>query len=209
MKNSSGASSKQPVKRIGLLGGTFDPPHVGHLWLAESALDQLQLDEVRFLPVGEPVHKQDRAITAVTHRIPMTQLAIADHPAYTLDTLDADRPPPHTTVTLIPQLARRLKPARFWLLIGADSLCDLATWSEPQSLIAQCRLAVLPRPGIAIDWLALETAVPGLSTAVDMLRGPQLGLSSTQIREWATAGHSLKHLLPTAVLRYIQHHNLY
>lgn len=209
MKSLSGGSSPRPERRIGLLGGTFDPPHYGHLWLAESARDQLQLDEVRFLPVGQPVHKQDRPVTAVEHRLAMTRHAIADNPTCVLDTRDSDRPPPHTTATLLPQLIRALGPARFWLLIGADSLCDITTWSEPDALIRLCRLAVLPRPGAAPDWIALETAVPGISRAVDMLRGPALSHSSSELRAWAAAGHSLQYLVPPAVWRYIQQHNLY
>lgn len=197
------------MQRIGLLGGTFDPPHVGHLWLAETAREQLALDEVVFLPVGSPPHKEGKAITAVSHRLAMLQLALADSP-FVLNLLDVERQPPHTTVTLLPFLRQQYGAgAAFWWLIGADSLRDLPTWVQPQQILAQCRLGVLPRPGVEIDWPALETAVPGIRAAVDWLAGPTLAISATAVRQWAQAGHSLRYLLPTAVLQYVRDHALY
>ncbi|PID85558.1 MAG: nicotinate (nicotinamide) nucleotide adenylyltransferase [Chloroflexi bacterium] len=196
-------------QRIGLLGGTFDPPHMGHLWLAEAARDQLLLDKVLFLPVGEPPHKQEREITAVSHRLTMLQHTITNNPAFAIDTTDMERPPPHTTVTLIPRLQRAYPQATFWLIMGADSLVNLPHWVEPGQIIQQCRLAVLPRPGFEIDWLALETAVPGVTQVVDMLEGPSINISSTGIRAWAKRGRSLNYLVATAVLPYIKQQKLY
>lgn len=195
--------------RIGLLGGTFDPPHWGHLWLGELARVQLKLEKVLFLPAGEPVHKPNRQITAVSHRLQMVSLAIQDNPHFALDTTDADRPPPHTTVTLLPQLRQAYPNASFWLLVGGDSLRDLPTWAESARLLTMCRLAVLPRPGAEIDWQQLETAVPGSKTAVDMLSGPTLSISATAIRAWVGQGHQPNYLLPTAVTAYIEQHQLY
>ncbi len=197
------------VKRLGLCGGTFDPPHLGHLWLAEAAREQLQLEAVLFLPAGAPPHKQDCHVTAVAHRLTMLQQAIADNPAFHLDLTDVERPQPHTTVTLLPLLQQKYPQAQLWWLIGSDSLRDLPTWHAPQQLIQQCRLGVLPRPGVTIDWESLSTAVPGIETAVDWLHGPQVYLSSTDIRRCAQAGHSLRYLVPTAVANYIQTHDLY
>lgn len=197
------------IKRLGLLGGTFDPPHFGHLWLAETAREQLKLDLVCFLPVGDPVHKETKAITAVSHRLQMTQLAIHDHPHFVLDTLDSERPAPHTTVSLIPLLQQKYPNADIWWLIGGDSLRDIPTWAEPQTLIHLCRLAALPRPNVHIDWAALETAVPHIKKRVDPLEGPTNALSSTAIRSWIQQGKSIKFLTETAVIAYIQQHNLY
>ncbi len=194
---------------IGLLGGTFDPPHVGHLWLAEAAREQLKLDKVLFLPVGEPPHKEGKRITAVAHRLHMTHLAIQDNPAFALDSTDSDRPPPHTTVTLLPLIQAKFPHAHLWLLIGADSLRDLPTWVEPQQLIQQCRLGVLPRPGVEIDWQVLETAVPHIRAVTHWLEGPSVALSATQIRQWAEEGRSLRYLTPSTVLDYIQQQGLY
>ncbi|MBK7896416.1 MAG: nicotinate-nucleotide adenylyltransferase [Candidatus Promineifilaceae bacterium] len=197
------------MSRIGLLGGTFDPPHWGHLWLAELARLRLRLDKVLFLPVGDPVHKQGRVITAVPHRLHMVSLAIQDNPYFALDTTDCTRPAPHTTVTLLPLLQKAQPDAAFWLLLGGDSLRDLPSWTKPERLITQCRLAVLPRPGAVIDWEGLETAVPGIETAVDLLDGPPLSLSATAIRAWIKEGYTATYLLPTAVATYIQQNALY
>lgn len=192
-----------------MLGGTFDPPHWGHLWLAELARLRLRLDKVLFLPVGDPVHKQGRVITAVPHRLHMVSLAIQDNPYFALDTTDCTRPAPHTTVTLLPLLQKAQPDAAFWLLLGGDSLRDLPSWTKPERLITQCRLAVLPRPGAVIDWEGLETAVPGIETAVDLLDGPPLSLSATAIRAWIKEGYTATYLLPTAVATYIQQNALY
>jgi len=194
---------------VGLLGGTFDPPHIGHLWLAESAREQLGLDHVLFLPVGEPPHKEGKVVTAVSHRLAMAQLAIQDNPCFILDTTDCDRPPPHTTVTLLPQIQTLYPEAQLWLLIGADSLRDISTWVAPQHIINQCRLAVLPRPGVEIDWEALETAVPHIRPATHWLDGPSVAISSTEIRHWANSGNSLRYLVPASVCAYIQEYKLY
>lgn len=196
-------------RRIGLLGGTFDPPHLGHLWLAETARDQLGLDQMLFLPVGAPPHKQDRRVTAVAHRLAMTKIAIASNPDFVLDTTDMDRPLPHTTYTLIPLIRQAYPDAQFWFLIGADSLHDFPTWEQPDRIIAQIQLAVYPRPGITINWPKLRTAVPGIETAVDMIKGPIMSISSSGIRNWRQLGHSIRYLVPAAVLNYIEAHGLY
>ncbi len=195
--------------RIGLLGGTFDPPHFGHLRLAETAREQLQLDRVLFLPVGQPPHKEGQRITAVTHRLAMLQRALAAKPHFWLDCTDVDRPQPHSTVSLLPLLRAIYPKAQLWLLLGGDSLRDLPTWHQPQQLIQLCRLAVLPRPGATINWPRLKTAVPQIETAVDILQGPTLGISATQIRCLAKNGRSLQYLTETAVCDYITQNQLY
>ncbi|RMG92226.1 MAG: nicotinate (nicotinamide) nucleotide adenylyltransferase [Chloroflexi bacterium] len=197
------------MERIGLLGGTFDPPHVGHLWLAETARDQLALDRVLFLPVGQPPHKRERPISPAVHRLAMIRLAVAHIPWFMVDTTDLDRPPPHTTVTLLPLLAEKYPNAHLWLLLGGDSLRDLPTWHKPDMLVRQCRLGVLARPGAEVDWSKLETAVPGVTAVTDLLDGPTINLSATEIRRWVAAGHSIQHLVPPAVCRYIQQNRLY
>ncbi|MFQ5398495.1 MAG: nicotinate-nucleotide adenylyltransferase [Anaerolineae bacterium] len=196
-------------RRIGLLGGTFDPPHLGHLWLAETARSQLQLDAVLFLPVGRPPHKKNRPVTATAHRLVMTRLAIADAPHFLLDQTDIDRPPPHATYTLLPLIREAYPDTRLWLLIGEDSLRDFPTWQQPAAIITHCRLAVLPRPGNYTDLAAVETAVPGVSAAVDWLDGPTLPISSRHLREWARRGRSIRYLVPATVLKYITAQGLY
>lgn len=196
-------------RRLGILGGTFDPPHIGHLLLAESAREQLSLDQVIFMPSGVPPHKLDEEVQAASARLAMVEMAVADHENFTSSRLDIDRPPPHHTVTLIP-LVRELYPyCRIWFLLGSDSLRDLPVWYQPQTLIAEVNLAVLARPGLDVDWEVIETAVPGTRAATTMIDGPSVAVSSRQIRTWAAAGRSLRYLLPTAVRDFITSRNLY
>lgn len=194
---------------LGLLGGTFDPPHVGHLLLAQTALAELGLDRVLFLPAGQPVHKEGKGVSAAHHRITMARLAVAGNEAFVVDTTDAERPHPHTTVTLLPLLEEKYATRPLWLLVGGDSLRDLPTWVRPQELVARIRFAVLPRPGATIEWSALERAVPGVRDATHLLDGPSVAVSSTRMRQWVAAGRSLRYLTPDAVCAYIARAGLY
>lgn len=196
-------------RRLGFLGGTFDPPHVGHLLLAEAAREQLGLERVYFLPAGKPPHKPDEPVSPAEQRMQMTELAISDNPHFSLDAIDVERPPPHYTATLLPLLHDRYPDSEIWLLIGGDSLRDLPTWHKPQEVLANCRLAALPRPGATIDWEELEEVVPGVGDAVEVLDGPAIAVSSTRIRHWAAAGRSLRYLVPPEVQALITRERLY
>lgn len=204
-----GGVDTAPSGPIGLLGGTFDPPHVGHLLLAQTALVELGLERVLFLPAGQPVHKGGTLISEAAHRITMARMAVAGDHAFVVDSTDADRPEPHTTVTLLPLLEEKYPGRSFWLLLGGDSLRDLASWYRPAELVARVGLAVLPRPGAVIDWPALEAAVPGVRASAHLLDGPAIDISSTLLRAWAASGRSLRHLTPDAVLAYISRAGLY
>lgn len=195
--------------RIGLLGGTFDPPHLGHLWLAETAREQLSLDEVWFLPVGQPPHKETQPSATAEQRAHMVQLAIRSNPFFHLETVDLDRPPPHTTVTLLPLLRAAHPESKMWLLLGADSLRDLGDWRRPEEIIRLCRLAALGRPGVSLDWEVLEKKVPGVGSAVDLLSGPVFAVSSTEIRRRTGDDRTLRYLVPEAVRDYILKDLLY
>ena len=195
-------------KKIGILGGTFDPPHKGHLLLGQAALAQLHLDSVLFLPVGDPTHKSRKDMTPVAQRIAMTALAIADHPGFMLDLTDALRAEPHYTSTLLPLMLDKHPGAELWLVIGGDSLRDFGKWNEPERILEMVRLAVLPRPGAGIDWEALEVDFPDIRSRVDMLDGATLDLSSTRLRKMEDDDAREPHL-PDAVMRYIDHSDLY
>lgn len=196
-------------RRLGFLGGTFDPPHIGHLLLAETARQQLDLERVYFLPAGRPPHKRDEPVSPLAQRMKMTEIAIAGNPHFALDAIDAERPAPHYTATLLPLLHDRYPDSKIWLLIGGDSLRDLPAWHEPQEVLENCRLAVLPRPGATLYWKELEAAVPGVQQTVEMLDGPAIDLSSTRIREWAAGGRSLRYLVPPGVEALIARERLY
>lgn len=193
------------TRKIGLLGGTFDPPHAGHLALAWAAYTQLGLDEVRWLPVGQPTHKA-MGIRSAHHRAVMTALTIADYPHFILDRTDLNRPSPHYTSTLLPILHETDPTARRWLLMGADSLRDWHQWHHPEQILRYCRLAVLPRPHATIAW-ELLAPFPQLLSAIDWLIHPQIDLSSTQLRDQLATGKTAP--LDLHVQRYIKTHHLY
>lgn len=200
-------SSTSPTRRIGLLGGTFDPPHDGHLLLGHAAREQLALDSVLFMPVGDPTHKSRTDLTPAAQRVAMTALAIGDEAKFTLDLTDVLRPEPHYTSTLLPLIQANHPNAQLWLVIGGDSLRDFHKWHQPEQVLAFCRLAVLPRPGADIDWALLTAQFPNIRDRVDMLNDATLDLSSTKLRQMSADsrdGH-----IPETVARYIAHSKLY
>lgn len=203
----SEADAGGPPHRIGLLGGTFDPPHNGHLRLAQAALTQLGLDVVYFLPVGDPTHKDRPDLSNVSQRVSMTVLAIADEPRFALNLTDCLRPEPHYTSTLLPFIQAAYPEAQLWYVIGGDSLRDFYKWHQPETIIAQCRLAVLPRPGAAVDWEKLEI-IKGIRERVDLLAGELSDISSTKLRQMAISAERQPYLPPT-VFNYIESRHLY
>lgn len=196
-------------EKIGILGGAFDPPHVGHLILGQTALEQLALRRVLFLPTGEPPHKAERSVTDAAHRLAMTQRAVSLNDAFEVSAIDMERPVPHYTYTLRSHVERLFPHADFYLIIGGDSLRDLPEWREPQQIVRQWRLAVLPRPDSEIDLTSLERSVPGVLQVTTLLDGPSVALSSTQIRRWVKEGRSLRYLTLSTVAEYIRAHELY
>jgi nicotinate-nucleotide adenylyltransferase len=197
-------------QRVGLLGGSFDPPHIGHLILAEEARDQLGLDRVLFAPAGQQPLKQGQAVTAVEDRVRMTELAIADNPAFELSRGDVDRPGPHYTVDLIAIIAAQLPPdAELYFLMGFDSLRDLPKWREPEKLIRAAHLVALSRPDIPIDWDELERALPGARERVRLLDMPELEIASRDLRERVRTGRSVRYMVTDAVKAFIEEKRLY
>ena len=200
-------------RRIGLFGGTFDPPHVGHLALAEWARDSLRLDRVLLVPAGLPPHKGRSRLSSVAHRVAMTRLAARDNPAFTVSTLEARRDGPSFTVDTLRALRRREPRARIFLLMGADSLEEFPGWHDPPGILALATLAVAARPGArAAEGRAAGArarARLGRAARVVWLRNPGLELSSRAIRARVRAGRTVRYLVPEAVARYIARHRLY
>src|SRR5512136_282863 len=155
------------MTRLGILGGTFDPPHMAHLVMADQALGQLKLERVLFVPAGQPPHKLDRALSSVEHRVAMTQLAIASDERFEFSRVDVDRPGPHYTADML-ALVRAAQPeAELYLIIGSDSLRDLPLWHDPARVVAQARLAVMRRPGAEPDSPGLKVMVPDITARID------------------------------------------
>jgi nicotinate-nucleotide adenylyltransferase len=197
--------------RLGLLGGTFDPIHLGHLLLAETAHETLRLTQVLFVPAGDPPHKQHVPKTPAQHRQAMVELAIAGNPGFALSLIDLERPGPHYSTDTISLLRAQYHLAAddCFLIIGGDSLGDLPTWHDAAKLITQCRLAVSRRPGYQPDLKALEATLPGVSAQLNWVDMPALGLVASDIRARAQNEQSIRYQVTDKVRQYIEQHQLY
>lgn len=214
------------MKPIGILGGTFDPIHFGHLRLAEVATDALNLGHVQFIPAGQPYHRNNNVAKA-EHRVSMTALAIADNPHFSLDTREVERDGPSYTVDTLTELRAELGFALpIIVLLGTDAFSRVTSWHRYQELFSLAHIAILTRAGMAPDWLngvdselrkELKTR---LTTQENLLHDTSAGaiisipmtpleISSTDIRNRLRAGKSVRYLLPASVLDYIESHNLY
>lgn len=197
--------------RIGVLGGTFDPIHIGHLIAAEECLHALDLEKVLFAPASQPPHKAMVDVSPVYHRLRMVELAIYSNPAFEISRVDLDRIGRSYTFETLELLHEQLGPgAEIFFIIGMDSLAEMSTWREPARVISLCRLAVLNRPPYQdVDLSSLEPQIPGISGRVDMVRMPGIGVASTDLRERVEAGLPIKYQVPEAVERYIIRNELY
>jgi nicotinate-nucleotide adenylyltransferase len=194
---------------IGVLGGTFDPIHIGHLIVAEEARIKLGFREVFFVPAGQPWLKLDRDITLAVHRVEMVRRAIADNPNFKLCTLEVERPGPSYTVDTLAMLRKQLgSEASLFFILGRDTLAELPLWKEPEKLVQLCRLVVVPRLG-SKDLKHLETAIPGLLDKVIQLDMPVIGISSSGIRQRIAQGLPIRYLVPPEVEKYIAEHKIY
>ena len=196
--------------RIGLFGGTFDPPHLGHLILASEAQSQLELNRLLWVLTPEPPHKQEQFITSIEHRLAMVELAIRDNPSFELSRIELDRPGPHYTLDTLKLLGEQFPEAELVPILGGDSLHDLPTWHQPKELIYACHwIGVMHRPGEATDLVALETELPGISSKVHYVDAPLLEIESREIRSRIARGQSVRYYLPASVYEYINQHHLY
>ncbi|MBI5350341.1 MAG: nicotinate (nicotinamide) nucleotide adenylyltransferase [Chloroflexi bacterium] len=200
--------------RLGLFGGTFDPPHLGHLILAEEARTQLNLDRVLWLVSGQSTLKLDRELSPVEARIEMVQAAIADNPHFILSRVDIDRPPPHYTIDALKILAKEFPRDEFYFIMGEDSLRDLPRWREPQEIIKRVTLAVLARPNPSglrdpkgLD--DLESKMPGVSSCVVWVNAPQLEIASSEIQKRIREGKSVRYMVTEGVGRVVEERKLY
>lgn len=194
--------------RIGILGGTFDPIHIGHLIIAESAADAYGLDTVFFTPAATPPHKTDTTISESSHRIAMVELAIADNPRFRLSLLDMDQGEASYTADLLQRFWIDFPDAELYFVIGTDSLREFPTWHEPERILAASRLLVAERPGVDITQAHLD-AVNGLRERTAFFASHRIDVSATDIRGRCATGRSIRYLVPDAVVAYIREHALY
>jgi nicotinate-nucleotide adenylyltransferase len=198
------------TRRLGVLGGTFDPIHYGHLVAAQEARYQLALDQVLFAPAAHPPHKLAEPLSPVRHRLRMVELAIEGQAGFALSRVDVDRPGPHYTADMLALLHQAWGPdTGLFFVVGSDSLGDILDWYRPERIIAQAHLAVARRPGTGVDIDALERELPGLRARVCWVEIPLLEISSTRLRARVRQGQPISYLLPPAVEAYVLEQGLY
>ena len=200
-------------RRIGVLGGTFDPPHLGHLLIAETARVALELESVLFVPAGEPWLKSGQRITPATHRLRMVQLATADNPDFCVLDCEIQRTGASYTVDTLRELRSAYpQDTDFYFIVGSDVLDQFHRWKEPDCILQLCRLAVIERPGGPDDGVVvLAERFPDAvaSGAVVSVAGPRVDFSASELRRILVEGKSVRYQVPDPVAEYIRQHGLY
>jgi nicotinate-nucleotide adenylyltransferase len=197
-------------ERVGIFGGTFDPPHIGHQILAMEAYDELQLDRLFWVLAPQPPHKLGVEIAPLDIRIEMVKAAIDNDSIFKFSSVDIDRSGPHHVVDTV-RIFRSLFPyAELTFIMGGDSLHDLATWYSPLEFVNECdRLGVMHRPGERIELKEIEQEIPGISRKIHFIEAPLLEISSNQIRKLVSEGKPFRYYLPEAVYKIVIRNNLY
>jgi len=196
--------------RLGIFGGTFDPPHLGHLILAEEARYQLNLDRILWLLTPVSPLKTDAVISPLELRLELLEAALKNNPYFEVSRIDIDRPQPHYAFESVKILKDEYPGEQVVYLIGGDSLEDLPSWERPGELAALCdQIGVMHRPGSPIDLDRLEKQVPGLTAKVVWVESPLFGISGRGIRKRLHAGGPVRYYLPGAVHQIIQEKGLY
>jgi nicotinate-nucleotide adenylyltransferase len=198
------------ARMIGVLGGTFDPPHLGHLILAEFGRAALALDELLWVLTPVSPFKLDRQITPLEHRLAMVEAVVADNASFSLSRADIDRSPPYYAIGTMETLRQRYPDANLVYLMGSDSLRDLPTWHQPRRLVEACdSLGVMMRPGADYDAAQMEKDIPGITDRLRFFNAPFVGISGHDIRQRVGEGKTIRYLVMDQVLAYINEHKLY
>ncbi len=194
----------QPIRRVGMFGGAFDPPHRAHVALAQAAIDQLQLDELRIFPTGQAWHKPG-VLSAAQHRLAMSRLAFDALPHAVIDDRELRRPGATYTIDTLRELAAEQPQARLFLVMGQDQAQALTRWKEWEAILEMAVLCMAERPS--------QTAPAGhalpAQARLQLLRMPAMSENATEVRERVAAGKGVAHLVPLDVARYIDQHSLY
>ncbi len=196
--------------RIGIFGGTFDPPHVGHLILAEECRTQLNLDKLLWVVTDNPPHKRYVNISPIEDRVKLVEKAITDNNAFVLSRVDIDRPAPHFAIDTVNILKNENPGAQFFYLMGGDSLHDLPTWNRPKDFIELCDgIGVMRRHADQVDLVSLEKLLPGISKKVMIVDAPILEISSKEIRQRINERQGYRYYLRDAVYQAVMDLGLY
>jgi nicotinate-nucleotide adenylyltransferase len=194
------------LRRVGVMGGTFDPIHHGHLVAASEVQAWFDLDEVVFVPTGDPWQKSEREISPAEHRYLMTVIATAANPAFRVSRVDIDRDGPTYTIDTLRDLAAQMPDVELYFITGADALADIFTWRDPDELFRLARFVGCTRPGYEMDDETLADIPKDRVTLVEI---PALAISSTDCRERTARGEPIWYLVPDGVVQYVAKHRLY
>jgi nicotinate-nucleotide adenylyltransferase len=198
------------TQRLGIMGGTFDPIHHGHLVTAEEALIQLRLDRVIFIPAGIPVAKTRSDISSAEDRFLMTVLGTASNPDFRVSRIEMDRPGPTYTVDTLEQLTDEMgADTEFFFIMGADTVSEVLEWKDPERVVALTRFVAATRPGYDFSSLEGSEASELFGDRMTLMEGPGLDVSSTEVRERVRRGQPLRYLVPDLVASYIDKTGLY
>ena len=198
------------MQSMGIFGGTFDPPHLGHLILAAEARAQLGLERLLWVLTPDPPHKQGQSILPLEHRLEMVKLAIGNDGQFELSSVEISRPGPHYALDTVQLLAGQYPGVNLVYLVGGDSLRDLPAWRHPADFVAACHLiGVMRRPGDTVELAALEKSLPGLRAKVRFVEAPLLDIAAHEIRARIAEGRPFRYFLPERVYEYIESHGLY
>jgi nicotinate-nucleotide adenylyltransferase len=197
--------------RVGILGGTFDPVHLGHLAIADEARAAQDLSEVVMIPAGLPAIKPEEEVTPAEHRLSMLRLAVEGRPYLRVSEIEIERPGISYTVDTLAQLRKSsYEDDDLYFIIGWDSLAQLPLWHEPERMLEMCRLIAVPRPGYQRPEMnLLEARIPGIKKHTLMLDKPLVDISASEIRDMVEKGKSVGHLVPGPVAEYIAKNKLY
>lgn len=204
--------SENERRRVGIYGGTFDPPHLGHLMAAQTVLEAWQLHEVVFIPSGTPPHKDTAQVTAARHRYLMTMLATLDNPKFSTSRMELDRPAASFTVDTLRELKRQYKDqAELFFILGVDALLELPTWKEPDQVLQLCHMVVVSRPGYDESTIAerLGDLYRQYGHRILLTDMPALEISASDVRSRLQEGRSIRYMVPDMVREYIISHGLY
>ena len=199
------------LRRIGIMGGTFDPVHYGHLVAAEGARCHFNLDKVIFVPAGSPPHKIPKQISGANHRLVMTHLAVSSNPFFTVSAIEIEREGKTYTIDTVREISGLCRDADIYFITGADAVLEILSWKNVLELLSMCFIIAATRPGYKL--VSLKEGLPGLSDdelkKIIIMEVPALAISSTDIRQRILAGKPIKYLLPENVEKYIKEQSLY
>ena len=196
---------------IGILGGTFDPVHLGHLGIAKAAMNDAGLERVLFIPAGQPRLKQAQPEASISHRMEMVRLAIRGNPEFRVCETEVLRPGPTYSIDTLEELSVKLGPgSNLFFILGMDALGQLDRWKDPEQVLTLCRLLVLDRPGEDdFDWPGFFRKVPEAEGRVEIVPASAVAVSATELRRRSSTGELLVGQVPDAVARYIHQNGLY